>query len=344
MKNNGITLIALVVTIVILLILATVSINLVFNENGIITRAKDTKQISELDSDKEKIYQIYNINKIDGKEINEENLKNTINQEYGENVNVYTGENSQVIHFINSGKIYKIDDAGNIEEIKNIDKILESEIKKGDYIDYKAGKWTLNEINELENKKLYSGKQIPTVGNEYKFGGYEVGDSKDEAVNNNEFNGWRVLEIKNDTIKIISEGVLESYFQPLESKSAYKTTYILRGAGEENYGQMYNKRTWNEYENKRFVQEGTAHCMNWDEIYALSLEDDLRKSNDIYWIPIWKYNDNNLTCITKNGEVSFANRVSYGIRIVLTLKSDLIVSKENENYKNTGYSLWNIYE
>lgn len=41
--NKGITLIALVVTIVVLLILAGVSLNLVFNNNGIITKAQDAK-------------------------------------------------------------------------------------------------------------------------------------------------------------------------------------------------------------------------------------------------------------------------------------------------------------
>ncbi len=45
MKNNskekGITLVALVVTIIVLLILAGVSLSLVLGENGIITRAQD---------------------------------------------------------------------------------------------------------------------------------------------------------------------------------------------------------------------------------------------------------------------------------------------------------------
>ena len=44
MKNNkGITLVALVVTIVVLLILATVSINLVLGDNGIVKKAQDAK-------------------------------------------------------------------------------------------------------------------------------------------------------------------------------------------------------------------------------------------------------------------------------------------------------------
>ena len=44
MKNNkGITLVALVVTIVVLLILAAVSINLVLGDNGIVKKAQDAK-------------------------------------------------------------------------------------------------------------------------------------------------------------------------------------------------------------------------------------------------------------------------------------------------------------
>lgn len=40
-KENGITLVALVVTIVVLLILAGVSISLVLGQNGLVNRAKD---------------------------------------------------------------------------------------------------------------------------------------------------------------------------------------------------------------------------------------------------------------------------------------------------------------
>ena len=42
-QEKGITLIALVVTIVVLLILAGVSISLVLNNNGVISKAKDAK-------------------------------------------------------------------------------------------------------------------------------------------------------------------------------------------------------------------------------------------------------------------------------------------------------------
>ena len=69
LKQRGITLIALVVTIVVLLILAGVSINALFGNNGIISRAKDTKKVTNLSSLKEEIgivIQSRNINKMAG--------------------------------------------------------------------------------------------------------------------------------------------------------------------------------------------------------------------------------------------------------------------------------------
>lgn len=49
-KENGITLVALVVTIVVLLILAGVSINMVLGNNGLIAKAKDAKEKTEQDA------------------------------------------------------------------------------------------------------------------------------------------------------------------------------------------------------------------------------------------------------------------------------------------------------
>ena len=44
-QNEGITLIALVVTIVVLIILASISVNLVFKEGGLIDKAKQAKNM-----------------------------------------------------------------------------------------------------------------------------------------------------------------------------------------------------------------------------------------------------------------------------------------------------------
>ena len=55
MRNKGITLIALVITIIVLLILAGVSIATLTGENGILTRANDAKVETEEATAKEKV-------------------------------------------------------------------------------------------------------------------------------------------------------------------------------------------------------------------------------------------------------------------------------------------------
>ena len=65
-KQNGITLIALVVTIIVLIILAGVSINLVLGDNGIITKSKEAKTQTEKQSILEEVglaVQSYSIEK-----------------------------------------------------------------------------------------------------------------------------------------------------------------------------------------------------------------------------------------------------------------------------------------
>ena len=73
-NNKGITLIALVITIIVLLILASVSIAMLTGDNGILTRAGDAKIETALGAVKEQIglYQIEK--KMDNKEVTPENL------------------------------------------------------------------------------------------------------------------------------------------------------------------------------------------------------------------------------------------------------------------------------
>ena len=54
-KEKGITLIALVITIIVLLILAGVSIAMLTGQNGILTQAQNAKKLTEQASAKEKI-------------------------------------------------------------------------------------------------------------------------------------------------------------------------------------------------------------------------------------------------------------------------------------------------
>ncbi len=59
-KEAGITLIALVITIIILLILAGVTIAVLSGDNGILTKATDSKEQTEIGGEKEAIGIAYN--------------------------------------------------------------------------------------------------------------------------------------------------------------------------------------------------------------------------------------------------------------------------------------------
>ena len=62
LKSRGITLIALVITIIVLLILAGVSIATLTGDSGIITKAEEAKLSTELSQYKEEL-ELYKINK-----------------------------------------------------------------------------------------------------------------------------------------------------------------------------------------------------------------------------------------------------------------------------------------
>lgn len=83
-KEKGITLIALVVTIIVLIILAAVSINLVLGENGIISKAIEAKTKSEDEKIKEEIsFDILEYKMSDNAKITNRELEQILNQ-YGE--------------------------------------------------------------------------------------------------------------------------------------------------------------------------------------------------------------------------------------------------------------------
>ena len=120
MRNKGITLIALIVTIIVLLILAGVSIATLTGENGILTRANDAKVNTAIGEEKDAIALAYN-GVMAENEGNGDVTANQLKQELDKNgrtdVKDVTGENPIKVEF-NSGRIYEIDANGNIEEAK----------------------------------------------------------------------------------------------------------------------------------------------------------------------------------------------------------------------------------
>ena len=130
MRKNiyGITLIALVVTIVVLLILAGVSISMLTGNNGIITQAQNAKNKTEEAEEKEKI-QLAVLDAVSkNNDLTEENLQKEIDDEFGSGeTKVYeNGDEDFSVIFQNKDTNYKIED-GEVTKIDIAFKIRDKE-------------------------------------------------------------------------------------------------------------------------------------------------------------------------------------------------------------------------
>ena len=126
-KNNGITLIALVITIIVLLILAGVTIATLTGDNGILTKATEAKEQTELADEKEKVELSATgaLTKANGGEISQENLEEELGKyfetgkyavEAGTNEDGTEGYIVTITENDPNGRKYFVDKNGNVED------------------------------------------------------------------------------------------------------------------------------------------------------------------------------------------------------------------------------------
>ena len=122
-NKRGVTLLALVITIIVLLILAGITISAITEENGIIRNAGQAKEETEVANEKEVIekavVQAMGNNKYGILE--ESELQNELDKETGEGKTDATdiGEEFEVI-FVDSNRYYTVDKDGNVGEAQDI--------------------------------------------------------------------------------------------------------------------------------------------------------------------------------------------------------------------------------
>ena len=122
-RNNGITLISLVVTIIILLIIATVSIFALTGENGIITRTKKTKGDARFAQYKDEVDMYFANKKIEmkqkraqGLDVTDENMNVTDSEEIKRIVPDMKNEDVDKFEIKNGQLVYKEENVDNEEE------------------------------------------------------------------------------------------------------------------------------------------------------------------------------------------------------------------------------------
>ena len=107
-RQSGITLVALVVTIVVLLILAGVSISLVLGQNGLIANAKEAREKTKNATDEESQLVNGTIPDYIAEQVNETNASGITKDDYGKVVTNYKDGHTWEIFYADNTNVYLI--------------------------------------------------------------------------------------------------------------------------------------------------------------------------------------------------------------------------------------------
>jgi len=117
-ENEGITLIALVITIIVLLILAGITIATLTGDNGILTKTNEAKEQTEIGKEKEIVKLATTTVITTNNAIDKDSLQSELNRTAGDKkTEVYDYNQKFQIYFIDSKRYYEIDKNFNIELI-----------------------------------------------------------------------------------------------------------------------------------------------------------------------------------------------------------------------------------
>ena len=172
-RNNGITLVALVITIIVLLIMAGVSIALVVGDNGVLSKAKEAKTGSLVAEEKEQVNLAYTsaLTKNLGNAVTAENLQAELNESVGSGKTTVTedGDNINVL-FNETGHTYVVNGTGRIGDSNNSSMVGAGLQSDGSFIGLKSiGKDEVGEIDNYWNEE--KGMTLITIDGKdgYKF-------------------------------------------------------------------------------------------------------------------------------------------------------------------------------
>ena len=138
-KEQAITLIALVITIIVLLILAGVTISTLTGQNGILSNATKAKQENEIGQEMEIVRMAATAaySKTLAQEIREEDLRQELDQNPGNGKYILSArDDSFIVKFTESNRSYLVDQLANVDSYENINDVLdELNGKKDEYME-----------------------------------------------------------------------------------------------------------------------------------------------------------------------------------------------------------------
>ena len=327
-KKEGITLVALIITIVVLLILTMVSINLVIN-SGIINKTKVIVNKYSQEEMQEQLKLAALTCYMNG---NYDNVQDYLTYGTVEDLDVdtfkYCTAEKDYLVTLENGQVSLRDSTG----IKAIDYV-----EIGDFVNYNAGTWT-------ETK----GNPGPV-----EFGNYTAGNNRGQSVVDNTQSGWRVLYKNEDgSIALVHAGLPEKFNLFYTTKYGVlrnNATQILSGQNVSGIVEEYNHtpRDWSNYIDRKYIKE--AHCLNWNDIkkwygdnnvgpYDFQTDDDVINIGERYYA----IDCNNVVhAITPQGKYDYTNGYSIrGIRPVVILRKGVELSSEEKGTDIFGNEAW----
>ena len=127
--QKGITLLALVITIIVLLILAGITISSITSENGIIQNALNAKERTEIDGEREVVEQatVQAMGNNKRGNIVRNELQDELDKITGEGKTIVTADTEEqgyFVKFVDSGRIYKVSIDGDVEYLGKEDELI----------------------------------------------------------------------------------------------------------------------------------------------------------------------------------------------------------------------------
>ena len=227
LKNKkGITLIALVVTIVVLLILAGTAIAMLTGDDGIIKNAQKGKEETEIGEEKEIITLavLSALSEEGGYEIKREHLNTALANHIGTEGEDYTLSETEpyIVKYLDSGRSYIIDEKGKVSEYVDI---TEYGVEVGQYVAYNP---TVKDLSgtPVETEKLTYTSQKGDGQNHGNGNSPQTFTAKASTK-------WKILSIENGTVTLVSEDVI---------KTDEGANFMLSGA----VGYLYAEQELNE--------------------------------------------------------------------------------------------------
>ena len=292
-KERGITLIALVITIIILLILAAVTIAALSGENGILSNASKAKEETEIANEKEQISLAY-IGAVAEKKGEGDITSGDMNSQFSSNGTKAQASGNINVEFTESKRWYKISTDGSIKGPYEEGEIPQTKTLVEMYKQAEADGCLGGESCTNPEEHLHIGDYVdyknPTSGT-YPVQPEKSGVAEVQTydVANNQLN-WRVLGIDKETggIKLIAgspmkkekqEKIEESSITTYDAGLEYDPYLYLEGAEAYVYGPEEMNNICAMYKNEYAEEARSIEMEDINQALGITSEEQIKANN-----------------------------------------------------------------